>query len=76
MNKLFYNCSSLKSIPDISQWNTSNITDMSQIFYNCSLIKSLPDISKWNTDKVKDINGIFEKCSSLQIYLNGIQIIL
>ena len=42
----FYNCVSLKSLPDISKWNTSNVFDMSGMFANCSSLSSLPDISK------------------------------
>ena len=33
---LFSECSSLKSIPDISKWNTNNIKDFNEIFYECS----------------------------------------
>ena len=80
---MFYNCSSLKSLPDISKWKTINVIDMSGMFYNCSLLKSLPDISKWNTINVIDMSGMFYNCSFLlslpdiskyhyQIYLNGI----
>ena len=40
---------SFLSLPDISQWDTSQVKDMSYMFYECSLLKSLPDISKWDT---------------------------
>ena len=33
---MFYNCSSLISLPDISEWNTKNVTYMNLMFYNCS----------------------------------------
>ena len=46
MKSMFANCLSLKKIPDISKWNTDNVTDMSRIFAKCSNIISLPDISK------------------------------
>ena len=39
-------CKSLISLPDISKWNTKDVTDMSYMFYNCSSLSSLPDISK------------------------------
>ena len=61
----FYNCVSLKSLPDISKWNTSNVFDMSGMFANCSSLSSLPDISKWNTSNVIDMSGMFTNCSSL-----------
>ena len=62
---MFYKCSSLTSLPDISKWNTSNIIDMSFMFYKCSSLLSLPDISKWNTSNVTNMNHMFSQCSSL-----------
>ena len=53
MSRLFYKCSSLKSLPDISKWNTNNVNNMSLLFFECSSIKSLPDISKWNKNNEK-----------------------
>ena len=49
---MFYECSSLKSLPDISYWNTNDLFDLSSMFYKCSSLISLPDISKWNTKNV------------------------
>ena len=49
---MFAGCTSLIHLPDISNWSTENITDMSHLFYNCSSLKSLPDISKWNINNV------------------------
>ena len=43
---MFYKCSLLKSLPDISKWNTSIVNDISYMFSGCSLLLSLPDISK------------------------------
>ena len=51
MLQMLSDCSSLSSLPDISNWNTSNVTNMSYIFNNCKSLLSLPDISKWNTKK-------------------------
>ena len=52
---MFRACKSLKSLPDISKWNTSNVNNMNEMFYQCNSLISLPDISKWNTSNVKDI---------------------
>ena len=52
MINIFYECSSLISLPDISKWKTNNVTDMSYMFYRCSRLSSLPDISKWKTNNV------------------------
>jgi len=49
---MFYNCYSLKSLPDISKWNINKIINMSNMFYYCNSLVSLPDISKWNTYNV------------------------
>ena len=45
--------------PDISKWNTNNVTDMIGVFYGCSSLSSLPDISKWNTNNVTDMSDMF-----------------
>ena len=66
MSGIFYNCSSLISLPDISSWYTYTVKNMSTMFYNCSSLISLPDISNWNTSEVTNIGGIFSGCSSLK----------
>ena len=48
MGYVFYNCSSIKSLPDISNWNTDKVINMSGIFDNCSSLNFLPEINKWN----------------------------
>ena len=58
--------SSLISLPDISEWDTRYVTDMSFMFGSCNSLKSLPDISKWNTKNVKDMNSMFNYCTSLK----------
>ena len=66
MNYLFSGCSSLKSIPDISKWNTSTVINMKGMFEECSSLKSIPDITKWNTSNVKNMKYMFKNCSSLK----------
>ena len=56
---IFYDCSSLKSLPDISKWNPNNVINMKKLFYNCASLKSLPDISKWNINNVTNIKKLF-----------------
>ena len=73
---MFSGCSSLLSLPDISNWNTENVSGMSHLFYKCSSLSSLPDISKWETKNTYDISFLFSECSKLSyilIYLNGKQ---
>ena len=65
MQCMFARCSSLKSLPDISKWNTSKITNISHIFYGCSSLISIPDISKWNISNVILMSNIFDECESV-----------
>ena len=65
MRYMFYGCSSLSSLPDISTWNTNKVTNMSGMFDGCSSLSSLPDISTWNTNKVENMSGMFFGCSNM-----------
>ena len=57
MSELFYglnfNC-------DISNWNVSNVTDMSFMFNECKEFNQ--DISNWDVSKVTDMSGMFGGC--------------
>ena len=57
MSELF---SGLDFNGDISQWDVSNVVDMSYMFYGCK--KFNQDISKWNTQKVKASHYMFYRC--------------
>ena len=63
MNGMFYECNSLTTL-DVSNWNTSNVTDMVYMFSNCYALTTL-DVSKWNTSKVTDMSNMFEYCNAL-----------
>ena len=63
MSKMFYGCSSLKSL-DLSSFNTSQVNDMSCMFYGCPALQSL-DISSFNTSQVNNMGGMFSSCSAL-----------
>ena len=65
MSNMFYGCTSLISLPDISKLNTNNVTNMKSMLEGCSSLSTLPDISKWNTYNVTNMYSIFEGCSSL-----------
>ena len=58
-------CYNLASI-DVSNWNTSNVTDLSFTFYDCGAFVSL-DLSNWDTSNVTNMNKLFTRCNSLQI---------
>ena len=55
MSYMFYNCTSLISVTDISYWNTYAVTDMSYMFYNCISLNSFDVINSF------DIFGAFIK---------------
>ena len=65
MSCMFYNCSELSSLPDISKWNTSNVNNMGDMFQWCNNLSSLPDISKWNTEHFEENHGMFDGCDKL-----------
>ena len=65
MNCLFAGCSSLKELPNISEWKITNVNNISGLFLDCSSLKYLPDISIWDTSNIKNISNLFYGCSSL-----------
>ena len=63
MGSIFYGCRNLPSL-DVSNFNTSKVTNMSSMFYNCSSLPSL-DVSNFNTSNVTDMGYMFYNCRSL-----------
>ena len=61
----FFRYSNLKSLPDNSKWNISNVKNMSGMFCGLSELKSLPDISNWDTSNVENISGLFTNCERI-----------
>ena len=57
---------SLIIVSDKSEWDTTNVTNMSYMFYKCISLKYLPAISKWNTTNVSNMSGMFCGCQSLK----------
>ena len=60
---LAFNNSGLKQI-NVSNWDTSNVTNTSNTFSHCELLTSI-DVSKWNTSKVTNMEGMFVGCNLL-----------
>ena len=60
---MFEECSKYTSF-DLSNFDTSKVTNMSYMFYNCSNLTSL-DFSNCNTSKVTSIHWMFCNCSKL-----------
>ena len=57
---LFYNCTSLQSVP---LFNTINVTSMQNMFYACYSLQSVP---LFNTISVTNMVSMFNGCYSLQ----------
>ena len=55
--------SSLKNL-DLSSFNTSKVTNMSNMFFECSSLTSI-DLSSFNTSKVTNMFNMFSWCPSL-----------
>ena len=62
-NYMFNRCENLISL-SLSNFNTSQVTDMSFMFANCSSLTTL-DVSNFNTSNVTNMSSMFARCSSL-----------
>lgn len=51
---------------DISNWDVSNVENISFMFFYCDKLKSLGDISDWDVSKVEDMTGMFADCKNLK----------
>ncbi len=60
MSYMFYECTSLQSIP---QLDTSSVTNMSDMFLGCYSLQSIPLL---DTSSVTDMSVMFYECTSLQ----------
>ena len=63
MKSMFAGCENLEGV-DLSNFNTSNVTDMGQMFSQCQSLTSL-DLSNFNTSNVTDMGQMFSQCQSL-----------
>lgn len=57
MSNMFESCYSITSIPNINQWDTSSVTNMSQMFSNAQSFNG--DLSGWDTSAVTNMNQMF-----------------
>ena len=47
---------------DISDWDFSNVTNMTAMFFRCKDLKSVGDISEWDMSKVINMSFMFAYC--------------
>ena len=55
---IFYGCSNLTTIGDVSGWNTERLNSLSHIFYGCSKLQSL-NVGGWDVSNVIYFSGTF-----------------
>ncbi len=65
LSYLFSRCARLRSVNNLNNLDTSNVTDMSYMFYGCESLQSL-DLSNFNTSNVINMDSMFQYCTSLQ----------
>ena len=65
MSSTFNNCSALFSL-DVSQWDISNVTDLSHMFRSCINLQSITGLNQWNTKNVSNMSDLFFECSNLK----------
>ena len=63
-NDINIDVSKIKRI-DLSEWDTTNVTNMDYMFYGCSGLSEINLTGKFNTSKVKSMQSMFGYCSSL-----------
>ena len=62
---IFQSCNKLEYL-DLSNFNTSNVLDISLMFFGCYELKEIKGIDKFKTDKVKDMPFMFSHCYKLE----------
>ena len=62
---MFHNCSSLKNLDGLKNWDVSNGVCFFMMFYGCSSLESISALENWNISKGKNFEKMFEKCPNL-----------
>ena len=61
---LFKDCTSIKEM-DLTRFDTSDVTDMSEMFYYCEALETL-DLRSFDTSNVTNMSKMFSWCKSLK----------
>ena len=65
MEEFFGKSSNLISL-DLTDFDSSNVTNMRILFNKCKKLKEIKGIEKLNTKKVVDMEGMFQYCTELE----------
>ena len=65
MKNMFCECNKLKYL-DLSNFNTSIVTNMEAMFNKCHKLEEIKGINKFNTVKVKNMRVMFQNCYELK----------
>ena len=63
--ELFRNCKDIIFL-DLSNFDTSDVSNMSGMFDGCSKLKEIKGLNMIITSKVKTMDGMFNKCKELE----------
>ena len=62
---MFQQCNVLEYL-DLSNFNTSNVTDMSFMFNNCYKLKEINGLNNFNTNRQTNMEAMFQDCNILK----------
>ena len=65
INALFMDCYSIDYL-DLSNFDTSNVTNMRALFSGCQKIKEIKGINRFNTKQVINMKSMFSQCYELE----------
>ena len=64
MSVMLQDCNELISL-DLSNFNTSKVSDLQGIFNNCHKLKEIKGINQFNTSNITNMSGMFQACYEL-----------
>lgn len=78
INRMFFNFGnqSLTKVDELSNWDTSKITNMSHLFECCIILTDISGLKNWNTSSVTDMSFLFADTDSIMIQLSDISPLL
>ena len=65
LERMFFNCKSLKNIEGLKYLDTKKIINFEGMFFGCSSLSDLKPIENWNVSNGNDFSFMFSWCSSL-----------